>query len=98
MKLITAGSFFHCPEAGANDQEQLMHNDLVGTIKRAVGTAIVLAAAVVTLPGTGRAQQPPETVSATVTTTSIIYACYVPKSGSVYRIKVANTPAECHAN
>ena len=28
-------------------------------------------------------------------TTSLLHACYVPKSGTVYRIKTANAPAEC---
>ena len=34
----------------------------------------------------------------TTTTESTLYACYVPKSGTVYRIKVTGTPVKCAPN
>lgn len=52
------------------------------TIRRAAFATVALAAAHLAAPSVAQAQ-------------TTLYACYIPSTGSTYRIKAPNTPSEC---
>lgn len=60
-------------------------------VRRALPTGLALAAAAILAPEV-RAQTAP---TATVVDPNVLYACYVPMSGTVYRIKLTDTREQC---
>jgi trimeric autotransporter adhesin len=67
------------------------------TIARRSWVSAIAATAVLAIPALGQAQQSP-TLDSQVdpsSTPTVFYACYVPGTGTVYRIKEPDTPTEC---